>query len=43
MQVFIEVHVASQAAAPLRFVEAALKHRGNVRVMPLAHCFCNPM
>lgn len=36
-------HVAAQAAAPLRFVEAALKHRGSVRVMPLVHCFCNPM
>ena len=34
-------HVASQAAAPLRFVDNALKHRGNARVMPLAHCFCN--
>ena len=34
-------HVASQAAAPLRFVDNALKHRGSARVMPLAHCFCS--
>ncbi len=33
-------HVAAQASAPLRFVENALKHRGSVRVTPLAHCFC---
>ena len=34
-------HVASQAAAPLRVVQNALKQRGNVRVTPLAHCFCS--
>jgi len=34
-------HVAAQAGAPLRFVERAMKQRGNVRVMPLAHCFCS--
>ena len=29
-----------QAQAPLRFVENALRNRGNVRVTPLAYCFC---
>ncbi|RZA18690.1 MAG: signal peptide peptidase SppA, partial [Lysobacteraceae bacterium] len=33
-------HVASQARAPLRFIEDALRKRGSVRVTPLAHCFC---
>ncbi len=36
-------HVATQARAPLRFVENAIKHRGSVRVTPLAHCFCTAM
>ena len=34
-------HVASQSDTPLRFVQNALKNRGNVRVTPLAHCFCS--
>ncbi|QIL19327.1 signal peptide peptidase SppA [Thermomonas sp. HDW16] len=34
-------HVASQSDAPLRFVQNALENRGNVRVTPLAHCFCS--
>ncbi len=34
-------HVAAQAATPLRFLQNALKQRGNVRVTPLAHCFCS--
>jgi protease-4 len=34
-------HVASQAGAPLRFVENALQNRGRVRVTPLAHCLCS--
>ena len=29
-----------QAQAPLLLLEAAVKRRGNVRVLPLAHCFC---
>ncbi|GHC11799.1 signal peptide peptidase SppA [Thermomonas carbonis] len=29
-----------QAQAPLRFIENALRNRGNVRVTPLAYCFC---
>lgn len=31
-------HVQSQA--PLRLLDAAVERRGNVRVLPLAHCFC---
>jgi protease-4 len=34
-------HVASQARAPLRFLEDAVRRRGAVRVTPLAHCFCS--
>ena len=34
-------HVASQSDTPLRFVQNALENRGNVRVTPLAHCFCS--
>ena len=30
-----------QAQAPLRLLDAAVKRRGNVRVLPLAHCFCS--
>ena len=29
-----------QAQAPLLLLDAAVKRRGNVRVLPLAHCFC---
>ena len=29
-----------QAQAPLRFIDNALRNRGNVRVTPLAYCFC---
>ncbi len=29
-----------QAQAPLRLLDAAVKRRGNVRMLPLAHCFC---
>jgi len=29
-----------QAQVPLRLLDAAIKRRGNVRVLPLAHCFC---
>ncbi len=36
-------HVATQSATPLRFVQNALKQRGNVRVTPLAHCFCSAL
>ena len=32
-----------QAQAPLHLLDAALKRRGSARVLPLAHCFCNPM
>ena len=34
-------HVRAQA--PMQWLDAALQRRGNVRVLPLAHCFCNPM
>ena len=36
-------HVATQSATPMRFVQNALKQRGNVRVTPLAHCFCSAL
>jgi protease-4 len=29
-----------QAQAPLRFIDNALRNHGNVRVTPLAYCFC---
>ena len=29
--------------APLQFIENALKRSGNVRVQPMAHCFCTPL
>jgi len=29
-----------QAQAPLRFIDNSLRNRGNVRVTPLAYCFC---
>ena len=29
-----------QAQAPLRLVDRLLKHQGQARVQPLAHCFC---
>lgn len=29
-----------QAQAPLRLLDAAVKRRGNARVLPLVHCFC---
>ncbi|HSD17578.1 MAG TPA: signal peptide peptidase SppA [Thermomonas sp.] len=29
-----------QAQAPLRFIDNALRNRGNARVTPLAYCFC---
>ena len=28
--------------APLRFIDNALRNHGNVRVTPLAYCFCTP-
>ena len=30
----------AQAQAPLRLVDRLLKHQGQGRVQPLAHCFC---
>ena len=36
-------HVASQARVPLKLLDDAIKQRGSVRVMPLAHCFCTPL
>ncbi len=29
--------------APLQFIENALKRSSNVRVQPMAHCFCTPL
>ena len=34
------IEPTAKAQAPLRLLDTLLQQRGNVRVLPLAHCFC---